>query len=118
MTPQSYFQPNRFFIVRGLVIGLNVELHYTKVVLSVLNQTDIEFKSDEITVYFKNEAKREADTMISMNKSVSIIGDIVVKDNKLFLNGKIIEVFNILELAKAPKVKYINPDDIGYDGAF
>ena len=118
MTPQSYFQPNRFFIVRGLVIGLNVELYYTKVVLSVLNYLDKDFKSDEITVYFKDEAKREADKMIDMKKSVSVIGDIVVKDGAIFLNGKIIEVFNTMEMAKAPKTKYIRPEDIGYESAF
>ena len=85
MTPQSYYQPNRFFIIRGLVVGLIVDLRYTKVVLSVLNYLDKDLKSEEITVYFKDDAKREADKMIAMKKSVSVIGDIVVKDGTIFL---------------------------------
>lgn len=120
MITQSCFQPNRFFCVRGDITGLNTELLFTKVILSVHDYTSQNLKADDIIIYFKGDAKKDADAMIENGKTISVWGDIVVKNNVIYLNGKIVEVFSNanLGIAKENKVTYISPEDIGYDPAF
>lgn len=118
MRTETCFQPNRMFIIRGKIVGINTELKFTRVILSVHNYFSPNWKPDELTVYFKGESKRDADTMIFIGHTISVTGDIVVKNGNIFFNGKVIEAFKTAELVQVPKVKYIEPDDISYDGAF
>jgi len=111
----NYIQPNRFFSIRGGVEVVEREVKFTKVVLSVFSYLNIEGKKDEFTVFFKGQTKKIVDKMLKHGQHCLIMGDIVVKDGKIFLDGKIIEIFKSGDYVTEDNARLVNPDEVNYD---
>ena len=46
------------------------------------------------------------------------MGDIIVKDSKIFFDGKIIEFYKETGLITEENAKYVDPKEANYDRAF
>ncbi len=114
----NYIQPNRFFSIRGKVELVEREVKFTKVVLSVFSYLNIDGKSDEFTVFFKGQTKKVVDKMLKYGQSCLVMGDLINKDGKLFLDGKLIEVFKSADLVTEDNARMVSPGDVSYDKAF
>lgn len=114
----NYIQPNRFFSIRGGVEVVEREVKFTKVVISVFSYLNIEGKKDEFTVFFKGQTKKIVDKMLKHGQHCLIMGDIVIKDGKIFLDGKIVEIFKSAEYVTENNTRMVSPEDVGYDKAF
>ena len=109
-------QPNRFFSFHGDVKFIEKETEYTKIILSVLSYDS--FRNDDIMVYFKGNVKRTADVSIIPKCHLSVMGDVVIKDDIIFFNGKVFEVFKSAQHLVTENSKVVDPKDINYDGAY
>lgn len=114
----NYIQPNRQFNIRGDVKFIERETKFTKIVLSVFDYYYTNGQPDEITIWFKGNPKRIADKAIQPKCTVSIMGDIVIKDKNLFFSGKIIEVFKPVEYITNGNTKNVDPNSVNYDKAW
>jgi hypothetical protein len=115
----NYIQPNRFFSIRGQVVMVEREVKFTKVFLSVFSYNHIDSVSkDKILVYFKGQTKKIVDKMLKHDQHCGIMGDIVMKDDKIFLDGKIIEIFKSADLVTEDNARMVNPSEVNYDKAF
>jgi hypothetical protein len=114
----NYIQPNRMFSVRGIIVYIEKEVKYTKVVLDVMNYNDIDGPSDQLIVFFKGSAKKVADTAMSAEMGVIILGDLLWKKDRVYLDGKIFEVFKSMKLSTASNVFNVSPGDANYDTAY
>ena len=110
-------QPNRCFTIRGDVKYIEKETDHTKVILSVFSYYNQE-KPDEIVIYFKGSPKKIADKAIRYNYNILVIGDIVINNDIIFFNGKIIEVFRTMRYATDISTKSVDPRDINYKSAY
>jgi hypothetical protein len=114
----NYLQPNRFFSIRGTVKYIEREVKYTKLILLVFSYYNIDGKPDEITVHFKGETKKTVDNIVYVPCSVSVMGDIIIKENKIFFDGKIIEVFKRVDFVTEDNAELVDPNETNYDKAF
>ena len=114
----NYLQPNRFFSIRGNVEIVEREVKFTKVVLSVFNYSNIDGDKDSITVFFKGQAKKVVDKMLKYGQHCLVMGDLVIKDGKIFLDGKIVEIFKSAEYVTENNARMVSPEDVGYEKAF
>lgn len=113
----NYIQPNRFFTIRGEVRYIEKETEYTKVILSVFSYYNQE-TPDEIVIYFKGNPKKIADKAIRPKYNVLVMGDIIINNDVIFFNGKMIEVFKIMQYATELNTKSVDIKDINYDSAY
>ena len=115
----NYIQPNRFFSIRGNVELVEREVKFTKVFLSVFSYNHIDSTSkDRILVYFKGQTKKIVDKMLKYGQSCVVMGDLVMKDDKIFLDGKIIEIFKSADLVTEDNARMVDVKDVNYDKAF
>lgn len=114
----NYIQPNRFFSIRGGVEVVEREVKFTKVMLSVFSYNNIEGKRDDFVIYFKGQTKKIVDKMLKHGQHCLIMGDIVVKDGKIFLDGKIIEIFKSGDYVTEDNVRIVDAKQTNYDNAF
>jgi hypothetical protein len=112
------FQPCRYFALRGEVVLIGKEVNITTIKLSVFNYQDIGGEMDIFTVYFRESAKRAVDKMVVPHVILSVMGDMIMKDGKVFLDGKTVEVFKVAELVTEGKSKFVDPKEANYDRAF
>ena len=113
----NYIQPNRCFTIRGEVRYIEKETEYTKVILSVFSYYNQE-TPDEIVIYFKGNPKKIADKAIRPKYNVLVMGDIIINNDVIFFNGKMIEVFKIMQYATELNTKSVDIKDINYDSAY
>ena len=114
----NYIQPNRFFSIRGEVVLVEREVKFSKVVLSVFSYNNIDGNKDDFTLYFKGQTKKVVDKMLKYGQHCIVMGDIVAKDGKIFLDGKIIEIFKDAPFVTEDNVKMVSPDSTNYERAF
>lgn len=114
----NVIQPNRSFTLHGEVIYIEKEVKYTKIILNVFDYNKIGGKPDEITVHFKLPAKRVVDMMMEPHNFVIVMGDIVIKEGKVFFDGKVVEIYKYTGLITFDNVRYVDPSEAGKDRAF
>ena len=115
----NYIQPNRFFSIRGSVQLIEREVKFTKIVLTVYSYNHIDSTpNDKITIFFKGQTKKIVDKMLKHDQHCLVMGDIIVKDEKVFLDGIIIEIFKSAELVTEDNARLVDPSEVNYDKAF
>jgi hypothetical protein len=114
----NVIQPNRMFSIHGEVAFIDKEVQYTKLILNVFNYDHANKKPDQLTVHFKLPAKKVVDMMVKLHSFVIVMGDIIVKDSKIFFDGKIIEFYKETGLITEENAKYVDPKEANYDRAF
>jgi hypothetical protein len=111
----NYIQPNRFFSIRGGVEVVEREVKFTKVILSVFSYNNIEGKRDEFVIYFKGQTKKIVDKMLKHGQHCLIMGDLVMKNGNIFLDGKIIEIFKSGDYVTEDNARLVDPSEVNYD---
>jgi hypothetical protein len=114
----NYLQPNRCFTLRGDVKFIEKETQYTKVNLLVFNYYANDGKNDDIIIFFKGNPKKIADKAIRAGCNLLVMGDIIIKDESIFFNGKMIEVFKSGQYLTNENAKIVDAKDVNYEGAF
>jgi len=114
----NYLQPNRYFSLKGEIVYVEKEINYTKIIVMVLNYNDLKGKQDRITVHFRGTTKKVVDGMIALHQHIFVMGDILTKDGKLGLDGKIIELYKTTDHVIDDNTKVVDPKDVNYDAAY
>lgn len=111
-------QPNRHFFLNGEVAYLENETEFTMVKLNVFDYSNIQGKGDEIAVWFNGKMKKAVDNSIKAGSAISVMGDIVVKESKIFLVGKAVDVFRSQVRDNAAQSRFVGVDDVNYKRAY
>lgn len=114
----NYLQPNRYFNIRGEVKYVEKESEYSKIIVKVFNYYDIDNEPDEVIIFFRNETKKVIDRMVKPHVHVSVMGDILIKDKKIYFDGKVVEIYKTCIYQMESHAKVVDPKDTSYDKAF
>ena len=114
----NYLQPQRFFSIRGKAKIVEREAKWTKVTLEVFSYLAIEGKPDELIVHFRGQTKRIIDNMVKTGQYLLVMGDIIMKAEKVYLDGKIVELYKDMQLISEDNAKIVSPNDTNYENAF
>ena len=115
----NYMQPNRYFCFRGHIVFFEKEAQWSRIKIAVFNYNDIGGKPDEFTVHFRGGTKKIIDNYVQVHKQpILVMGDIIIKADKVFFDGKIIELYKSMELMSEQNAVKVDSSKTNYERAF
>ena len=118
---------NKLFTITGVVMTIDIQIEYTKLILRVTNYNVTHPYKEDFIVYFTDEFKKFIDLHVKIRDLLDVVGELKVSRQSteelqvLKLHGRHAYIYrNYIHTYEEPKVGYVPPeilpdkDDLAY----